>query len=397
MQRFENRNFALELGDPVVVAQGRPWDEVGWGPVQFPALSRTDRGHLLCTWAVGPDSIECYEESAGLAGGAVSEDGGRSWRARTGADRMTGLPMANGREFFRPDAKNCFPAPWITAYTPAAVSPVDGGFELYRADEIPEYPRTPLAKEFDPETGTLSTFPMRVNWPHCPLLCFVRPGRRIVYPFETLMGAMAHLLPDGRGGLYLSTYCSGASAVTGEVPLPGIYNVYVFHSGDSGRTWDFVSEVLTGREHFVDSPAFEGFCEPCLARMPDGSHVMLMRTGGGCSSYLVRSTDGCRSWSRPAVFDRVGVFPQLCPLDCGVSLAGYGRPGLFLRATDDPSGLTWEAPVDLGLAPDDSCCYTSLLPLDDATALLTYSRFHEPTPDGGTAKSILVRRVKVLL
>jgi hypothetical protein len=104
MKHCEYRNFSLELGDPVVVAQGRPWDEVGWGPVQFPSLSRTDRGHLLCTWAIGADNIESYEESLGLPVGAVSEDGGRSWRARTDADRMVGFPMANGRAFFRPDA-----------------------------------------------------------------------------------------------------------------------------------------------------------------------------------------------------------------------------------------------------------------------------------------------------
>jgi hypothetical protein len=41
-----------------------------------------------------------------------------------------------------------------------------------------------------------------------------------------------------------------------------------------------------------------------------------------------------------------------------------------------------------------SCCYTSILPLGGDTALVAYSDFQNPAPDGSLAKAILVRRVK---
>ena len=108
---------------------------------------------------------------------------------------------------------------------------------------------------------------------------------------------------------------------------------------------------------------------------------------------MVRSSDEGRTWSKPVNFDKCGVLPQLRVLGCGVSLAGYGRPGVFLRASNDPSGLKWEAPIDL--ETESSCCYTAILPLDDTHALFGYSDFRYPGPDGTLRKTILVRRVAV--
>ena len=100
----------------------------------------------------------------------------------------------------------------------------------------------------------------------------------------------------------------------------------------------------------------------------------------------------------PRVFDKVGVWPRLLALKCGVTLASYGRPGLFLRATSDPSGRKWEPPVAIvqpGALHTDTCSYSALMALDEATALLVYSDFRHKTADGGTRKAIQVRRVTV--
>jgi hypothetical protein len=388
------QSFSLELGDPVVVGQGESCEKLGWGPWQFPSLSLTDRGHVLCTWATGEDSIEGYEDSVGeeVFCGAVSEDGGTTWRPRTREDRAVGVPLKNGREYVKPAAKNAYPVSWLDRYAPAYRSP-DGGMKLYRADGIPEYPLSCPAKEYDPETGKTTDFTLRVNWPHAAVQVFRSRERELVYPLDSLMGIMGQVVPEEDGSLLFATYCHGFSAETGDPVLPDKYKTYVFRSDDDGRIWNWLSEVVTTREYCPADRDAEGFCEPNLARMPDGSHVMLLRTGSGCPSWLVRSTDGCRTWSKPVLFDHCGVFPQLRVLGCGVSLAGYGRPGVFLRASADPSGLKWEKPVDLGV--ESSCCYTAILPLDDSTALFGYSDFRHPGPDGELRKTILTRRVTV--
>ena len=240
-------------------------------------------------------------------------------------------------------------------------------------------------------TGEESEFMSRVNWPHCGVTVYPYEGRDLISPLQTTMGIMGQTIPDGKGGLYFATYTKGFSAVTGELGMPEKFNIYVFHSGDCGRTWDWISEVMTTPDLYSEEYSYaEGLCEPGIARMPDGSHVMLLRMGAMCPSRLVRSTDGCRSWSKPVQFDSCGVMPRLCVLGCGVSLAGYGRPAVFLRATSDPAGLEWEDPIDVGIRwtelLDGSCCYTSLLPLDDCSALFAYSDFKHPGPDGSLAK-----------
>ena len=101
------------------------------------------------------------------------------------------------------------------------------------------------------------------------------------------------------------------------------------------------------------------------------------------------------------MFDTVGVLPQLLTLDCGVTLATYGRLGLFLRATGDASGVSWEQPIELELSEGPefrSCYYTHMIPLDKNTALLAYSDFHHPQPNGqGEGKAIMVRTIKAVM
>ena len=131
--------------------------------------------------------------------------------------------------------------------------------------------------------------------------------------------------------------------------------------------------------------------------------VVLLRSGTCAPSYIAYSYDGGNTWTKPVKFDRIGVSPQILKLDCGVTLASYGRPGVFLRATDDPHGKEWDAPVEIlpfipfeswtwGL---DSCSYTGLLSLDERTALLVYSDFGVKDDEGTERKCLLVRKIHV--
>ena len=86
-----------------------------------------------------------------------------------------------------------------------------------------------------------------------------------------------------------------------------------------------------------------------------------------------------------------------------MTLASYGRPGVFLRATDDPGCKEWDAPIELiPFTPVelwqwgcDSCSYTGLLALDERTALMAYSDFRLKDGEGKERKCLLVRKVHV--
>ena len=143
----------------------------------------------------------------------------------------------------------------------------------------------------------------------------------------------------------------------------------------------------------------EGLCEPCLNVMPDGSIMMLMRSGGNAPCYRAFSTDKCQSWSMVKKFDEVGVLPQMVTLDCGVSIATYGRPYMRIRTTSDPSGKTWQPAQTFDLysgEKDTSCYYTNLLAIDDTHALWIYSDFKYPNADGVPVKSIITRVITVV-
>ena len=222
-----------------------------------------------------------------------------------------------------------------------------------------------------------------------------------IYPLTNVfaLSSGSIILRDGVFYMCLYMYGFDSTAKTREEAASldcHKYSVYVFTSEDCARTWTFRSQVSADL-------GTEGFCEPKMDRMPDGSFVMLMRTGGIHPSYMTRSDDNCRSWSKPVQFDECGVLPQILTLPCGVTLAGYGRPKLRLRATSDPAGITWQDPITIPLVDPEgntnasrtnvSCFYTGFLPLDDTSALWIYTEFLRPNENGEPAKAIIARKV----
>jgi hypothetical protein len=180
-------------------------------------------------------------------------------------------------------------------------------------------------------------------------------------------------------------------------------SMLVLRSADQGKVWDLWDEIPYApdptRDPKVDQR--EGFTEPTVNFMPDGSALCLLRTTDGQGVgplYWARSLDNGRTWTKPAVFDDRGVWPQMLTLKNGVTLAIYGRPGLFVRATSNPAGLHWDQRVAI-VPPDDSltntCSYGALLPLGADTALAAYSKFDLKNTAGKSCKGIQVRRVKV--
>ena len=313
--------------------------------------------------------------------------------------------MKNGKRFAGFVRKGAYPAAYMDKYTPAVTV---GLRKYFFAEDIEETEDTTVwAEEIDPATGKTERFACKVNWPHAAIS--MHSGVNL-YPL-TMVFALCNSAGfiDFDGELYYVLYTNGfdSDAKTKEEAIPkhmGVSGVYVFKSADCGRTWDYVSQILVDDDTFNPAPRFEGFDEPMMRVMPDGSVVMLIRTGSNHPSYITRSTDRCRTWSKPVKFDDIGVLPQLCPLPCGVTLASYGRPELRVRATADPAGLKWEDPLrvddiygmKMEAVSSRSCFYTRLIAIADNAALLAYTDFQYPNADGVGVKTVLVRTVTVI-
>lgn len=211
--------------------------------------------------------------------------------------------------------------------------------------------------------------------------------------------------PDGT--LWQAGYQRNYDAKTGTIS--NLFACYFFKSEDNGKSFEFVSKIDSD---MLDPNIYrlEGFCEPALTFMPDGSMVVLMRTGSFSESYIARSTDGGKTWSKPVVFDYCGVEPQIHTFKNGVTVASYGRPGLYIRATGDKSGLKWEDPVEI-IPPatgkdyaeleinqnDTSCFNTDMLPLNDHECLVVYSHVIDKDGERGGVKTIKVRKITIEL
>ena len=401
--------FKVSLGEPVVVGQGPTVEESWWGYYQFPSVCLTSDSKIYVSVALGHDSIDDYENDQRK--NYLSVDNGRSWVEADAKVEFTkkgnGLKMQNGKNFCGFIAKNGYTASWIDNYKPAVYFK-DRDFYMYYLKDIEELSNVFTAEEYDEKTDTFERFQATVNWEYMPL---IKIGNRLasqaniwdmIEPTESLFALtpQSGMIQLDDGTLIFTMYSHGVDCQTGEA-VTSAFNVYLFSSVDSGRTWNYYSQILT-KDEYVKS-GNEGLCEPSIARAPDGSYVMLMRTGENKPSYIARSTDNCRTWSEPEIFDNVGVFPQVVSLKCGVTLASYGRPGLFFRWTGDPSAKKWNHPIDLGITSDIknhgkySCCYTRILPLSENTALLVYMDFQYPSKEDPEkkVKTILAREIVV--
>jgi len=386
----------IDVSEPIaaVVAPGVG----GWGWYQFPTIERLPTGELLIQYQLWPDT----QTSAGTTTGkAVSTDDGKTWQTIKDVPGYhefhngwsPNLLLLNG------DRLSAITVPSTPLKDFAAPEPVGQdqssyGFtrNWYLAESLPD----DLAawhfvrwhknkKEWARETAE-----MRI------------PGQILFSSVQEGVLRRKHMdrmkyAPDG--SIWGIRY--DKRLVDGKVRAK--YHVMILRSVDAGHTWDLYSEIPYQGDSEADPnwPKQEGFSEPDVAFLPDGSAFCLMRTtyGGGPSPvYSTRSEDSGKTWSEPKVFDKVGVWPRLLALKCGVTLASYGRPGLYLRATDDPAGRQWQDPITIvqpGGTYSDTCAYSALMALDETTALLVHSDFRHKAEDGTTRKAIQVRRVSV--
>jgi hypothetical protein len=140
----------------------------------------------------------------------------------------------------------------------------------------------------------------------------------------------------------------------------------VIRSSDRGKTWGDPVTVaydtmlgllnepdVTGKlTTIVPAVTQEGFNEADLTIAPNGDIICVMRGGGSCGDYVIktwptpmyisRSSDGGKSWSVPEQIADRGACPNLVTLQNGIIVCSYSRPGAWLIFSDD-NGKTWKS------------------------------------------------------
>lgn len=375
------------LGDPVVVSQASP-EIREWGPWQFPVLERMRDGRIHLRFHVSEDSASAYGMPVGHS---LSSDNGRTWKPAEDFMDTGGLPLKNG------DRLRSKALPSVAASGLKLPPPV-GRSENYGASYV-----------YYGETG----FPPELRGWHVLRLPadgsnWVEEAARVKLPGAaryTVNGILPipffwrlRLAPDGSvWAMQYGRFIRGGKTLDQS-------SAFFLRSTDGGRTWNLLGEIPYRPDRKRD-PLWqkrEGFTEPDVAFLRDGSVLAFVRTTDGNGPgpmYAAFSKDGGRTWGPAEVFDEIGVWPTFLTLDAGIILVAYGRPGLFIRATTDPAAKEWSpkiAVVPAGEPHQDTCSYADLLALDDRTALLAYSDFDYPNPQGIPVKSILVRTLQVL-
>ena len=440
----------LFLHEPKVVARGPVCEEAAWGYFQFPRVHKLPDGRLA-VWIHDEDD-QPHTLGLGAKLWYVSEDEGETWQK--GDSSLAGLcgtevspgvrmlPIAKpvldltalGLEIppFRLAAYNV-PSDRVEqpekSADPHKMPEGIGGFydaftsqdRYYYADTLPEglTEKTLRFLRYDERTGETSICDRPVEWPYLPVKTYRQPDA----PVRMLQPGLheSDNLKRGPGGtLWVSTYSTASDPENGA--LSTYDAAYLLRSDDGGDSWKLAAWQPYIPDTKADKLAWwrDGFSETDFEFMPDGSMIMLLRSTcvfhGGPEwgpLYFSRSADGGKTWTKPQVFDKIGILPQLRRLECGVTLAIYGRPGIFVRASEDPSGLRWEAPVEV-MTPKDrsglmnrppvrpnfhqwagSCCNVHAAILGPNKIIIAYSDFYVPDEKGIKRKTILTQVIEV--
>ena len=445
----------ITKNEAVCVYQGGRPEELHWGFVQFPWLYNTADGNILI-------AIHCEDDAPFAIDGGKSylksTDKGKSWVAATADDvaRM-GYATPDGdmlmpRAFPPKSVKGMKRPTWFGNYRiptddilpqkstradtlpfPAAISTnVFGSFDyLYYVDTLPDdiCPKGLLFTRLKKGEDRPTEYEARVDWKN-RLVRIYDPN--VIYKSswegedEELIVSSPGLYsspriklgPDGKT-LWTAEYKEGSDPETAAYTGKG--GAYILKSTDNGESWECVSFIRYEGDAAKDHFAYirDGFFEPSIEFMGDGSMLCLLRTCGVFGgtpewgpTYLARSTDGGKSWSRPEYFKDRGALPQLLRLECGVTLAVITRPGIFVYASDD-EGYSWNARLEIMTDADrsglgnsvperpnfweyaGSCCNCTILPIAENKALLAYSDFYYPDENGVKRKSILTVEITV--
>lgn len=112
-------------------------------------------------------------------------------------------------------------------------------------------------------------------------------------------------------------------------PWKYLFGVFVVRSSDGGRTWDYVTKFDPAEIKPVygvgDKPVDEGFNEADMRLLPNGDILCVFRTGSYSPMWQARSRDGGHTWNPPEPTGWQSVKPRLQVLPNGVLACSSGR------------------------------------------------------------------------
>lgn len=343
--------------------------------VREPTLFQLRSGELLLTYHVQGDRH--FAERRGMR----SRDGGRTWSPeprRAHREQAMGQG-ANGAvlamDIYTFERK---PGEYLGTFFRSS----DGGATftgphecVVRMDRVASRPY-PTPEHFPPEDHPLRKF-------YQPLPDFYHP---VVARSSNRRGPTFWRTLIERDGRWLAT-------MQGHFHADERYRTMLVESFDEGKTWAFVSTVA-----FRHAEPGDGFCEPVMRRMPDGSLLCVLRRGGKLPLAQCRSLDGGRTWSPPELLHGHGVDPDLCLMANGVLACTFGRPGLHIMFSLDGCGREWSHLTPIG--DWRSSTYMGIVEAAPDRLLLVYDRNdtpvgHEPDPAKAHIGSTTVQVVRL--
>lgn len=441
----------ITVGKEIVVAQGPAYEDSYWGEFQFPQIFKTTDNEFAIRTHCARDQWEDYGKGKELW--CISKDGGRTWGEidKEDVEGKIGTMLPNGDRIYFParpaivlkegefkDAINAFqriPSDVIERqkdgsmpYPVYSFKDVGGtDMQIYDFETLPDKYREKNWKIMRIRKGDTEameeTVPLEFpNMSAASMVMKDKTGKRTFAMNRPMPYCSVKVDPDGNVWVvsythhHLNPYTKGVDRHSA---------VILFKSTDNAHSFKLHSYIPYRPDTFKHPTSYfgGGFSEADIEFMDDGSIIVIMRTAciefGGPEwnpMYIVRSTDGGKTFSEPEEFSNFGVLPHLCKLKCGVTLLSYGRPGIFIRATKDPAGEKWDEEIEI-MTPNDrsglmnnppkrpnlhewngSCCNVFLEVIDDNHALLAYSDFFYPDVSGKTKKkykTILTRIITV--
>lgn len=437
----------ITLGEEQVVAIGPRYEDSYWGQFQFPFLHQGENGEIIAKVHNGDDD---WEELGMCDLWFSTTDCGETWQPRAnGGNAAKGVLLPNGDRLMpaaRPTVtldltKVQAPMKFATMMLPSddiyakstdvnrlpqprgAYWDVYGQKHcVYNVESLPDglfehLDEWPMMRTKAGESEAKPEWVKIHGWNNMALHLYFKTKEPKAVPL--LPQCLGHLKvgPDGR--LWTAVNWSGLNPK--NAGFKPFQEVFVLYSDDNGYNWHLQGHVpyIPDTDEYENAYICAGYCEPDFEFAPDGSMVMLLRTTDvfkgdkeWAPSYITRSTDDGKTWSKPVRFDDIGILPGLCRVG-GVTLAIYGRPGIYVRGTADPAAMQWEPPVEVMTNKDrsglmnepparpnfwqweGSCCNSKIMPLDDTHAMIAYSDFYHLCEDGVRRKSIKTRIVTV--
>jgi len=366
----------ITLGKEKCLSQA-PADIRDWGPWQFPRVF--DCGDkIYLEYHISADSAKSYGNPREWV---CSEDKGETWSKCVKGGRL----LKNG-DMIKLHQMKAIPEKDVEL--PEIIGTFYGyGFkrDYFDYNKIPEEYRRWFIERTSPGG------PMKIEEVSVELPDFTMNTSEGVFPTPFF-----HQIKEGPGGSLWTFLYKHYIKPDGKISN---YGASWFHkSSDNGRTWEYISRVPYEFNIEKDPGAAKryGFGEPDMCFIDNSKAFALHRTTDGTGTgplYITWTENTGKSWTKPEYFDDRGVWPQTVVLDNGVILAGYGRPGLFIRPYQNGKWHDRITVVEPMEYQTDTCSYCALQKISPDTALVFYSDFNYPDAKGVPRKSIMMRKV----